>query len=43
MKAVFTAIVTVAVLASIATAADARPRHRVCTTHHHHRVCRYVK
>ena len=42
MKKVITAVVALAAIASLATAADARPfhhRHQVCMMHHHHRVC----
>jgi hypothetical protein len=40
MKAIIATAVAALALASIATAADARP-HKHCTMHHHHRVCHW--
>jgi hypothetical protein len=42
MKTFIATLITLAAVASIATSADARPRHKVCTTHHHHRVCHWA-
>jgi hypothetical protein len=43
MKKLITAAFALTVLAVTlgASAADARPRHRICTWHHHHRICRW--
>jgi hypothetical protein len=41
MKKIVLAAMALAILGT--AAADARPhRHRVCSVHHHHRVCRWV-
>lgn len=47
MKALVTALVAAVAVASLASAADAGPMHhrhamKVCSMHHHHRVCRTV-
>jgi hypothetical protein len=40
-KKIILAAMTLCILGTVA--ADARPhRHRVCSVHHHHRICRWV-
>ena len=44
MKKVLAVVLTASVLAALAGTADARPRHhvKVCSVHHHHRVCTWA-
>ena len=42
MRTLVIAAVAAASLMSLAPAAQARP-HKVCTFHHHHRMCHFVR